>query len=165
MGFPTNDGIYKDGFDNYIVHGNPDAVRAARNGTKACGLYTVDVEPGMPFEIRLRLSPDTAAVDFNSVFLARIAEADQFYSFSPPALSPDARMVQRQAFAGMLWSKQFYNYAVDEWLDGDPGQPPPPAARKRGRNASWRHLFNEDIVSMPDKWNIRGTPGGTWPFT
>ena len=151
-GYRTNDGIYKDGFDNYVVHGKTGAVRESSNGTKACGLYNTTIAPGMPYEIRLRLSNNNDNVDFNSVFLSRIAEADAFYSFAPRALSPDGRMVQRQAFAGMLWSKQFYNYAVDEWLDGDPGQPAPPEARKKGRNAGWRHLYNEDIVSMPDKW-------------
>ena len=151
-GTHSNDGIYKDAFDNYLIHGKQDAVRAGQHGTKACGLYTADIAPGMPYEIRLRLSDNTDNVDFNSVFLTRIAEADEFYSFCPATLSPDARMVQRQAFAGMLWSKQFYNYAVDEWLDGDPGQPKPPEERKKGRNSSWKHLYNEDIVSMPDKW-------------
>ena len=150
--YRSNDGIYKDGFDSYLIHGKTEAVRADQHGTKACGLYTVDIAPGMPYEIRLRLSQDNSNVDFNSVFLSRIAEADEFYSFAPQGLSADGRMVQRQAFAGMLWSKQFYNYAVDEWLDGDPGQPKPPESRKQGRNASWVHLFNEDVVSMPDKW-------------
>ena len=151
-GYVSNEGHYKDAFDSYLIHGKTDAVRTDQHGTKACGLYTTDIAPGMPFEIRLRLSSDNKNVDFNSVFLSRIAEADEFYSFTPRTLSPDGRMVQRQAFAGMLWSKQFYNYAVDEWLDGDPGQPKPPQSRKKGRNSSWMHLFNEDIVSMPDKW-------------
>ena len=151
-GYQSNNGVYKDAFDNYLIHGKTDAVRADRHGTKACGLYTTDIAPGMPYEIRLRLSDDNSSVDFNSVFLSRIAEADAFYSFAPRTLGTDGRMVQRQAFAGMLWSKQFYNYAVDEWLDGDPGQPAPPEARKKGRNSGWRHLYNEDVVSMPDKW-------------
>jgi hypothetical protein len=150
--YRSNNGYYKDAFHEYLIHGRNDAVRPANYGTKACGLYSADVAPGMPFEIRIRLSADNSNVDFNSVFLSRIAEADDFYSFAPAFLSPDGRMVQRQAFAGMLWSKQFYNYAVDEWLDGDPGQPKPPESRKKGRNSGWRQLYNEDVVSMPDKW-------------
>ncbi|HEY3739329.1 MAG TPA: glucosidase [Bryobacteraceae bacterium] len=150
--YKSNDGYYKDAFHEYLIHGKTSAVRPEASGTKACGLYTVDIAPGMPFEIRLRLSADDSNVDFNSVFLTRIAEADEFYSFAPPRLSADGRLVQRQAFAGMLWSKQFYNYAVDEWLDGDPGMPKPPEERKHGRNSGWVHLFNEDVVSMPDNW-------------
>jgi len=150
--YQSNDGYYKDAFHEYLIHGKRGAVRPDGQGTKACGLYTVDVAPGMPYEIRLRLSDNNAQVDFNTIFLQRIAEADAFYSFAPERLSVDGRMVQRQAFAGMLWSKQFYNYAVDEWLDGDPGQPKPPEGRKEGRNKGWMHLFNEDVVSMPDNW-------------
>jgi hypothetical protein len=150
--YRSNDGFYKDAFGEYLIHGKTGAVRPDQSGTKACGLYTADIAPGMPYEIRIRLSDDNSNVDFNQVFLTRIAEADEFYSFAPDFLSPDGRMVQRQAFAGMLWSKQFYNYAIDEWLDGDPGQPKPPESRKKGRNAGWMHLFNEDVVSMPDKW-------------
>ncbi len=82
----------------------------------------------------------------------RILEADEFYSFAPPTLSGDARSVQRQAFAGLLWSKQFYHFVVETWLKGDPGQPAPPASRLTGRDSQWIHLYNEDVLSMPDKW-------------
>jgi hypothetical protein len=86
------------------------------------------------------------------VFLDRIEEADDFYSFAPVTLSDDARMVQRQAFAGLLWNKQFYHYVVEEWLKGDPAMPPPPPERLLGRNRAWIHVYNDDVLSMPDKW-------------
>src|SRR5215813_5360695 len=87
------------------------------------------------------------------MFAQRRQEADEFYAgVIPAALSPDAKSVMRQAFAGLLWSKQFYHYDVRTWLDGDPAGPPPPAGRRQGRNRDWRHLYNEDVISMPDKW-------------
>jgi hypothetical protein len=143
---------YKDAFHDYLIAGRNGAVNPELRGTKACGLYQADIAPGMTYQIRLRLSMAASDIDFNSIFLQRIAEADEFYSFCPDSLSEDGRRVQRQAFAGLLWSKQFYNYAIDEWLDGDPGQPKPPEVRKEGRNSSWMHLYNEDVISMPDKW-------------
>ncbi len=97
-------------------------------------------------------SGDTPQPDFHQVFLDRIEEADDFYSFAPLSLSDDARMVQRQAFAGLLWSKQFYHYVVEEWLKGDPAMPPPPPERLLGRNRTWVHVYNDDVLSMPDKW-------------
>ena len=90
--------------------------------------------------------------DFDGLFAERIAEADEFYSFAPSTLSEDGKRVQRQAFAGLLWTKQFYHFVVETWLKGDPGQPQPPAARLHGRDAQWVHLYNEDVISMPDKW-------------
>jgi hypothetical protein len=111
--------------------------------------------------VRLRLTregesatgdPDPGA-GFDALFARREAEADEFYgSIQPTGLSEDAANVQRQALAGLLWSKQYYHYVVETWLDGDPSQPPPPPERRRGRNATWRHLYNDDIISMPDKW-------------
>jgi len=90
---------------------------------------------------------------FERIFAQRIAEADEFYAqHMPKGLSPDAQSVQRQAFAGMLWSKQFFYYDVKAWLEGDPVGPPPPASRRHGRNKEWTHLYNADIISMPDKW-------------
>ena len=86
------------------------------------------------------------------IFAQRIAEADEFYAKFADGLSDDARNVQRQAFAGLMWSKQFYHYVVEEWLDGDPAMPEPPDSRIEGRNRKWRHLYNSDIISMPDKW-------------
>ena len=94
-----------------------------------------------------------ALIEFDDMFTERIAEADAFYAaLQKDIADEDMRRIQRQAFAGMLWSKQFYHFNVREWLDGDPLQPPPPASRKHGRNSGWRHLLARDIISMPDKW-------------
>ncbi|MEO7653396.1 MAG: glucosidase, partial [Bryobacteraceae bacterium] len=149
----------KDGINDYIVNGVKDAVNPARCGTKMSARYRLEIEPGATQVLRLRLSdrrPDIArfdGADIDAVFSARIAEADEFYEpLAGGDISTDARNVQRQAFAGMLWSKQFYYYDVGAWLDGDPAQPAPPAGRKSGRNAGWRHLYNSDVISMPDKW-------------
>jgi hypothetical protein len=149
-------GYAKDAFHRYIVHGQQDAVNPERKGTKACALYKFDLGPGQTEVLRLRLTRVTelsALVhDIEGIFARRIAEADEFYSFAPNHLSPDARNVQRQAFAGLLWTKQFYHFVVEDWLKGDPTQPPPPPSRFEGRDSSWEHLYNEDILSMPDKW-------------
>src|SRR5262249_2844986 len=106
--------------------------------------------------IRLRLS-DRAIHSFDSefqgVFARRQREADEFYTkISPPGLSDDGRNVMRQSLAGLLWSKQFYHYVVQEWIDGDPATPRPPADRRQGRNHEWTHLYNADVLSVPDKW-------------
>ena len=153
FGQPSAGRHYKDAFHHCVVHGERGAVDPAERGTKACGWYKLQLGPGETKQVRLRLfasgQPDR---DFDRVFEQRIREADEFYNFAPAGLSADARSVQRQAFAGLLWSKQYYHYVVQQWLDGDPGQPPPPVERKTGRNHSWVHLFNEDVLSMPDKW-------------
>ena len=113
---------------------------------------------GESVELRLRLtdtvgSGDALGAEFDHVFEERKLEADQFYDMVTPAdLSADARNVMRQSFAGLLWSKQFYHYIVEDWLDGDPAGPPPPEQRKQGRNHDWTHLYNADVISMPDKW-------------
>ena len=94
-----------------------------------------------------------AFAGFDQTFALRQREADEFYStVIPQELSADAKNVMRQGFAGMLWSKQFYHYVIKDWLKGDPGNPPPPAERKKGRNHEWIHLYNADVISMPDKW-------------
>jgi hypothetical protein len=150
----------KDAFHQYVVDGRQEVVNPAQTGTKACALYRFDLGPGQTEVLRLRLALRTdpshfvhfVGEDFDGLFAERIAEADEFYSFAPATLSEDGRRVQRQAFAGLLWSKQFYNFAVDPWLKGDPGQPPPPATRKTGRDSQWVHLHNEDVLCMPDKW-------------
>src|SRR5690349_17934630 len=96
---------------------------------------------------------DAAFTSFDEIFAKRQSEADEFYAdLQPSSLSDDERNIQRQAFAGMLWSKQFYHYNIEEWLKGDPAQPGPPPERKMGRNREWRHLNASDIISMPDKW-------------
>ena len=131
-----------------------------QTGTKACAWYQFDLAAGQTQVVRLRLTrmiepsrlvPYVTA-DFDGLFAERMAEADEFYGFCPGTLSEDGKRVQRQAFAGLLWSKQFYHFVVETWLKGDPGQPPPPAARLTGRNSQWVHLYNEDVISMPDKW-------------
>jgi Mannosylglycerate hydrolase MGH1-like glycoside hydrolase domain/Glycosyl hydrolase family 63 C-terminal domain len=151
----------KDGINDHVVAGadtvNPDGV-----GTKAAAWYRPTVEPGATVELRLRLRPVTAdPVDlaallgegFDAVVQNRQREADEFYAeLTPVGTSADAARVMRQAFAGLLWSKQFFYYDVARWLDGDPTQPPPPESRKGGRNSRWRNFDAFDIMSMPDKW-------------
>ena len=149
-------GYFKDAFHDYIVHGNPAAVNPQNSGTKAGMLHKLTIPAGGSKQIRLRLSKvsnQKPFSDFDSVFARRIQEADEFYAGLQDGIaSADARNVQRQAFAGMIWSKQYYNYEVREWLRGDPAQPPPPAERKQGRNHEWPHLHNASVMSMPDKW-------------
>jgi hypothetical protein len=151
-----DDPYTKDAFHRYVIHGEQSAVNPAHNGTKGCAWYLFELAAGETQSIRMRLAertePTLLVHDFDGIFAERIVEADQFYSFAPASLSDDAKMVQRQAFAGLLWSKQFFHYVVEEWLKGDPGQPPPPASRLEGRNSRWTHLYNRDIVSMPDNW-------------
>jgi hypothetical protein len=147
----------KDGINDYVVQGASHRVNPARTGTKAAAHYALDIAAGATAVIRLRLSETqdagTIGADFDAVFAARLREADEFYdTVIPPDLEPDGRLVMRQALAGMLWSKQFYHFNVNEWLRGDPAQPAPPAERRHGRNSAWKQLANEDVISMPDKW-------------
>jgi len=148
----------KDGINNYVVHQDRGAVNPDKAGTKCSASYRLKVAPGKSATIKLRLTDkqprrDMLGKEFDSVFAARLADADEFYcKFAYPGSSEDSRRVQRQAFAGMLWSKQFYHLDVRRWLEGDPGNPAPPEGRKYGRNHEWRHLYNADIISMPDKW-------------
>ena len=149
-------GTCKDGINDYIVCGDRTAVNPERVGTKAATHYHLDLAAGESVRLRLRLAPAEASAglaDFDRVLFRRRAEADEFYAtLQRDIADSDARLVQRQALSGMLWSKQFYYFDVPEWLDGDRLQPPPPAARRHGRNADWRHLNNAEILSMPDKW-------------
>ena len=153
---PKAEGYYKDAFHDYLIHGHESAVNSTHTGTKAAAHYRLEIEPGQSATIRIRLSDRSKSKpyqDFNRVFEDRIREADEFYAALQHDLTdPDARNVQRQAFAGMIWSKQFFYYDIPEWLNGDAAQPPPPAERKAGRNRDWTHLNNADIISMPDKW-------------
>jgi hypothetical protein len=157
----------KDGINEYVVNGNTDAVHPERHGTKAAANYQITVDAHSENILRLRFTErgfsrsgargakkeKGAFDDFDTIFAKRLQEADEFYAEIAPAdLSDDARSVQRQAFAGMLWSKQFYHYVVEDWLDGDPAMPKPPASRLGSRNSNWSHLYNSDIISMPDKW-------------
>jgi hypothetical protein len=146
----------KDAFHEYVVHGRAAAVNPARTGTKCAAHYHLALEPGEQTVLRLRLTAGENAApfaDFGELFAARAREADEFYAqVIPEQLTDDARQVMRQAFAGLMWSKQFYHYVIGDWLAGDSQQPPPPASRKNGRNRDWSHLYNADVISMPDKW-------------
>jgi hypothetical protein len=150
----------KDGINNYVVNSAQDAVNPEHTGTKAAAHYRLTIEPGASRVIRLRLAKSAsegkgAFARFDTIFAHRQQEADEFYStIIPQDLSADAQNVMRQGFAGMLWSKQFYHYVVKDWLHGDPGNPPPPQERKHGRNREWAHLYNADVISMPDKWEF-----------
>ncbi len=150
----------KDSFHRYVANGERDAVNPAQFGTKAAARYRLEIPAGGAAELRLRLNdsqPGTRPSDldetFDTIFDARLSEADEFYaSVTPRSLSADGTNVMRQALAGLLWSKQYYHYVVRDWLGGDPAQPSPPSDRKRGRNHEWTHLYNSDVISMPDKW-------------
>jgi len=148
----------KDGINDYIVSGAKEAVNPDQSGTKAAMRYQIYLGPGESRTIRLRLTDNSSiaevnGADFDRIFDSRQREADEFYnSVIPPKLTEDGARVMRQAFAGLLWSKQFYHYVVTEWLNGDPATPPPPSQRLGGRNREWQHLYNADVISMPDKW-------------
>jgi hypothetical protein len=146
----------KDGINDAIIHGLADRVNPELVGTKVAAHYCRIVPPGGTFTVRLRFADkahDYPFRDFEPTFEQRISEANEFYAaIHRPGLSDEERQVQRQALAGLMWSKQFYHYSVELWLEGDPSQPTPPKSRKQGRNADWTHLYNLDVVSMPDKW-------------
>ncbi|MGD0137456.1 MAG: glucosidase [Tepidisphaeraceae bacterium] len=151
----------KDAFHRYVVNGETDAVNPAGVGTKAAMRYTIDMAAGGEAVVRLRLFPRSAApaeifgADFDRIFNQRIAEADEFYDGRlSKSLPAQTRGIGRQCFAGLLWSKQFYLYIVKDWLKGDPEQPAPPDSRWNGRNRDWLHLYNRDVISMPDKWEF-----------
>jgi hypothetical protein len=149
----------KDAFHEYVVHGNEAAVNPAQTGTKAAALYRLELPASGQVTLQLRLyAADEApkqpfGSDFAMTFEKRLREADAFYAARTPAgASEEERGVLRQGWAGLLWSKQFYHYVVNDWLAGDPAQPAPPAERREGRNAHWPQLYNRDVISMPDKW-------------
>ena len=159
FGSPNSSPFVKDSFHDYVVAGNSDAVNPLEAGTKAAAYYILTVPAHGERVITLRLRQQSDAIssgtgdDFHQIFADRIAEADAFYADRIPGpLSDDEQRVARQAYAGLLWSKQFYHYAVREWLDGDPVTAPPPLSRRVGRNAEWGHAYHADILSMPDKW-------------
>ncbi len=148
----------KDGINDYVVNGDRQAVKPGQTGTKAAAHYKLTIPAGGEVVVRMKMTDDVGATslvaaDFDAMVAKRQSEADQFYSeVIPEELSEDARNVMRQSFAGLLWSKQFYHYVVRDWLEGDPTGPVPPEGRKKGRNHDWLHLYNADVISMPDKW-------------
>jgi hypothetical protein len=145
----------KDAFHRYIIYGEP-AINPAREGTKACLHYETTVPPGESVTLRLRLTPepkDAPLDDVDRIISERRREADEFYeTIHPPKATEDERRVQRQAFAGLLWTKQSYIFDVDVWLNGDNREAPPPDSRNSVRNVHWRHLNSMRVLSMPDKW-------------
>jgi Mannosylglycerate hydrolase MGH1-like glycoside hydrolase domain/Glycosyl hydrolase family 63 C-terminal domain len=149
------DGYFKDAFHEYVVDGKTHAVNPQQRGTKTAAHYRLEVPGGGHAVLRLRLTADSQLNPFDGfddLIARRRREADRFYDRLQSGLADDQRLVQRQALAGMIWSKQFFYYDVPQWLQGDPGQPSPPADRRKGRNHDWAHLNNADIISMPDKW-------------
>jgi len=148
----------KDGINDYVVHGTKEAVNPQHIGTKAAAHYKLTIGGGETAVVRMRLANSDFAgkdafEDSDKIFAIRKREADDFYAtVIPQDLSADAQNVMRQGLSGMLWSKQFYHYIVKDWLQGDPGNPPPPPERLHGRNHEWTHLYNADVISMPDKW-------------
>jgi hypothetical protein len=149
-------GPFKDAFHDYVIHGDRAALSPKPAGTRAAAHYTLKVTARSSARVRLRLTnaaQPPAFQDFDAVLDQRRREADAFYADLQKDLADaDARAVQRQALAGMIWSKQFFYYDISEWLKGDPALPPPPPERRHGRNSTWKHLNNADILSMPDKW-------------
>ncbi|HEX4129660.1 MAG TPA: glucosidase [Pirellulales bacterium] len=157
FGEPANGGHYKDAFHRYVVEGDTAAV-ARDTGTKAAAVYTFEVPGGAEVAVRLRLSaegkakPDPLA-DFDQILADRHREADEFYaSVIPTGASDEERRVSRQAYAGLLWSEQFYHYVVPDWVDGDSKHTNPPEVRDHRINRDWPHLFSRDVLSVPDKW-------------
>jgi hypothetical protein len=155
-----NHGPYvKDAFHEYVIQQRPEAVHPDHTGTKAAAHYVLELPSQGAVTVELRLTAQDEArkkpfgSSFAKVFADRLREADAFYQTLLPAhVADEDSRICRQAHAGLLWSRQFYYYVVAKWLDGDAEQPPPPQSRKEGRNNDWRHLFNRDIVSMPDTW-------------
>jgi hypothetical protein len=155
----NNTSYVKDGINDFIIHGVKTAVNPDAYGTKSAAHYASTVSPGASMILRLRLNnaaPDSGKSlngDFDQIFSQRQAEADEFYrTVIPDPITTDRAEVMRQALGGVLWSKQFYYYDVNRWLNGDPAGPAAPKVRSNGRNHEWRHLYNADVISMPDKW-------------
>jgi Mannosylglycerate hydrolase MGH1-like glycoside hydrolase domain/Glycosyl hydrolase family 63 C-terminal domain len=148
----------KDGINDNVVQGAKEAVNPEQVGSKAAAHYKMSLGSGETVVLRMRLADSdfkgtNAFGTFDETFALRLREADEFYAtVIPQDLSADAQNVMRQGFAGMLWSKQFYHYVIKDWLQGDPHSPSPPEERLKGRNHQWTHLYNADVISMPDKW-------------
>jgi len=160
-GIPQYTPYVKDAFHERVIHQNETAVNPAKIGTKAAAWYVLDIPAGGEAVIRLRLASERETPAqffgpaFDEIIADRESEMNEFYHIlrrSAGAMDDQHQQVLRQGLAGLLWSKQFYHYSVRDWLDGDPSQPKPPAERLKGRNHHWTHLYNRDIISMPDKW-------------
>ncbi len=158
-GQPNVTPFVKDAFHRYLIEGEEEAINGEKIGTKASPLYVLSLDEGESKEICLQLhapgesNPVSFGTEFNRIFDFRKREADQFYELDGcHKIKEDELNVRRQAYAGLLWSKQFYHYVVDDWLKGDPNMIKPPEVRREGRNKEWKHLFSRDIISMPDKW-------------
>ncbi|PYL42932.1 MAG: hypothetical protein DMF42_05530 [Verrucomicrobia bacterium] len=177
-GYPNGQPFVKDAFHEYVVHRRTDAVNPERTGTKFATHYVLEIEPGQSHVVRLRLSavagsgdagqpgstpPATTFGDFDQIFTQRIKEADEFYdAVIPSEMDKESKKVARQGYAGLLWSKQFYHYAIRDWLAGDPAQPPPPPERNFGRNREWAHLFINiigDLVNVVTRHDYRSLIG------
>ncbi len=146
----------KDSFHDYVIRGRREAVNPENVGTKAAAYYKLELVSGESRTVSLRLTAlplhgKEPSATPAALFAQRIAEAGEFYDVLLAGCDA-SRAIMRQAYAGLLWTKQFYHYSVADWLEGDPAQPPPPASRLTGRNADWTHLYNRDIISMPDNW-------------
>ncbi len=157
FGQPNDRPYVKDAFHTAVVQGDSRGTNPEQKGTKAAGHYHKTLKPGEQMVVRGRFTNKhelaTPFADFAQIFEQRIQEADEFYAaLQRHDLSADEKSVQRQAFAGLLWTKQFYHYSVELWLKGDPASPPPPQSRKGGRNRDWQHMYALDVLSMPDKW-------------
>ena len=160
FGFASETPYVKDAFHRFVIEGEREAINPARHGTKAAAWHRMTIGAGESATIRLRLraAEDTErngelGASFDDILDDRRQEADEFYDariVGPQ--TPEQRMISRQAFAGLLWTKQFYHYIVSDWLKGDPNQPEPPPSRALGRNHDWKHVYTRDILSMPDKW-------------
>ena len=166
-GVPNEQSYVKDAFHEFIVDGKPKAIDPAQTGTKSAAVYQLNIEPGESVTLNMRIVCDEdfaklkvnrdarCGEDFEQVFADRLKEADQFYDEVLSTVEAgQARTVARQAYAGLLWTKQFYFFSVRDWLRGDPNRPAPPSQRKQGRNSDWSHLYNRDVISMPDKLSL-----------
>jgi hypothetical protein len=168
FGSPNPTPYVKDAFHQYAIHQQQDAINPEQTGTKAAAYYQTLVEAGDTITLQLRFSeePIFAAFDhtFDQTFTQRQQEADEFYATLFPNLSDDDRLIQRQAIAALLWSKQFYDYDIHTWLYGDLGQPAPPSHRLTGRNSHWPMLSAKDVISMPDTWEYPWFAAWDWAF-
>lgn len=166
-GSPNATMYVKDGINDAVVDGIASAVNPARTGTRAAGRIHLELAPDETRVLRFRLAgPDLSSPFSGSdqVMAKRLDEADEFYEELSPELDPEGRMIQREALASLLWSKQFFYFDVSEWLDGDPAEPPPPDGHRYGRNSGWRNLHAEDVILMPDAWEYPWFAAWDWAF-